>query len=149
MLRLVISCLWVCVVTLGSAYTMIVVKTHHAEAAANAGADNVGYEKTRPINVPMIANGSVQGYVVVQFAYTANAEDKKQANVPIEAFILDEAFKTLYADDKLDFRHLEKYDIASLTKNLIEKVNVRMNGAVLKDVLVEDFNYVSKEDISR
>jgi hypothetical protein len=147
MVRLVISCLWICAVTLGSAYTMIVIKTRHAEAFAQG--DKVGFEKTRPINVPMIANGSVQGYVVAQFSYTANGEDKKQASVPIEAFILDEAFKTLYADDKLDFRHLEKYDLPALTKYLIEKVNVRLNSPMLKDVLVEEFNYVAKEDISR
>jgi hypothetical protein len=149
MLRLVISCLWVCAVTLGSAYAMVMIKTHHAEAPAHAPVDKIGYEKTRPINVPMIANGSVQGYVVAQFSYTANAEDKKQVNVPIEAFLLDEAFKTLYGDEKLDFRHLEKYDMAGLTKSLVEKVNVRLNNPLLKDVLVEEFNYVSKEDISR
>jgi hypothetical protein len=149
MARLVISCLWICAVTLASAYTMIVVKTRHAEAAANAEIDKVGYEKTRPINVPMIANGTVQGYVIAQFAYTSDTVDKKQVSVPIEAFLLDEAFKALYADDKFDFKHLEKYDIAALTKNLIERVNLRLNGPVVKDVLVEEFNYISKEDISR
>lgn len=149
MARLVISCLWICAVTLVSAYMMIAVKMHHAEAAAQAAVDKTDYEKTRPINVPMIANGAVQGYVIAQFAYTSNTDNKNQATVPIEAFILDEAFKTLYADDKLDFRHLEKYDIATLTKNLIDKVNVRLNGPMVKDVLVEEFNYISKEDISR
>jgi hypothetical protein len=148
MLRLVISCLWVFAVTLGSAYAMIMMKSHHEEAV-HAPIDKVGYEKTRPINVPMIANGSVQGYVVAQFSYTANIEDKKKVSVPIEAFLLDEAFKTLYGDEKLDFRHLEKYDMASLTKNLVERVNGRLNNPLLKDVLVEEFNYVSKEDVSR
>ncbi len=149
MLRLIVSCLWICVVTLASAYAMIVMKTRHAEASAHVEIDKTGYEKTRPINVPIIANGALQGYVVVEFSYTADAEQGKRSAVPIEAFILDEAFKSLYADDKLDFRHLEKYDIASLTKSLVEKVNARMNGAMLKDVFVEEFNYVSKEEISR
>lgn len=149
MLRLMISCLWICAVTLGSAYTVIAMKSRHAEAAVADSIDKVGYDKTRPINVPMIANGAVQGYVVVEFAYTANLDDKKHASVPIEAFILDEAFKTLYADNKLDFRHLEKYDITGLTKSLIDKVNVRLNSPMLKDVLVEEFNYISKEDVSR
>src|SRR5258708_3928191 len=138
MLRLVVSCLWICAVTLASAYTVIMLKARHAEAAATAEIDKVGYEKTRPINVPMIANGSVQGYVVVQFSYTAVAKEGQFSTVPIEAFILDEAFKTLYADDKLDFRHLEKYDIAAMTKSLIGRVNVRLNSAMLKDVLVEE-----------
>jgi len=153
MMRLVISCLWVCIVTLGSAYAVIAVKMHQAAAAATAAseANKVGYEKTRPISVPIIANGTVQGYVVAQFSYTSDIDDGKKSTVPIEAFILDEAFKTLYADadDKLDFRHLEKYDIGSLTKSLIERVNHRLNSPMLKDVLVEEFNYVSKEETSR
>ncbi len=149
MLKLALSCLWICAVTLASAYTMVVTKTHHAEASVPAKNDRIGYEKTRPINVPVIGNGSVQGYVIVQLSYTVNAEDGKKANIPIEAFLLDEAFKTLYADDKLDFRHLEKYDVASLTQNLIKKVNARLNNPIVKDVLMEEFNYISKEDISK
>jgi hypothetical protein len=150
MLKLALSCLWICIVTLGSAYAMIVMKSHHSEAApATAKIDRVGYEKTNPINVPIIANGRVEGYVTVRFSYTINAEDGKKANVPIEAFLLDEAFKALYADEKLDFSHLEKYDLASLTQNLIKKVNVRLNTPLVKDVLVDEFNYISKEDISK
>jgi len=149
MLKLALSCLWICIVTLGSAYTMILMKSHHAEASVPAKIDRVGYEKTRPINVPIIANGLVEGYVIVQLSYTVNADDGKKANIPIEAFLLDEAFKTLYADEKLDFRHLEKYDVASLTQNLIKKVNGRLNNPLVKDVLVEEFNYISKEDISK
>jgi len=151
MLRLIISCLWVCIVTLGSTYAVIMVKARQAEAAARAATEinKIGYEKTRPISVPIIASGSVQGYVVVQFSYTSDVEDSKKSTVPIEAFILDEAFKTLYADEKLDFRHLEKYDVGSLTKALVEKVNGRLNRPMLKDVLVEEFNYVAREETSR
>ncbi len=148
-MKLVIRCLWICVVTLASAYTMVVIKTHHAEASVPSKIDRVGYEKTHPINVPIISAGKVQGYVIAQFAYTTSGDDGKKASVPIEAFLLDEAFKALYADEKLDFKHLEKYDVASLTKGLIQKVNVRLNGDVVKDVLIEEFNYISKEDISR
>jgi hypothetical protein len=149
MLKLALSCLWVCIVTLASAYTMVAVKTRHAEASVPTKLSHVGYEKTSPINVPIIANGLVAGYVIIQLSYTINAEDGKKANVPIEAFLLDEAFKTLYGDEKLDFRHLERYDVASLTQNLIKKVNVRLNSPMVKDVLVEEFNYISKEDISK
>ncbi len=149
MIRLVISCLWVCIVTLGSAYAVFAMKTNHSDAAApTAQIDKTGYDKTRSINIPMISKGAVQGYVIVQFSYTTKGDGKK-ANVPIDAFILDEAFKTLYADEKLDFKHLERYDVASLTKNIITKVNTRLNTDALKDVLVEEFNYISKEDISR
>lgn len=149
MMRLVISCLWVCVVTLASAYTAVVLKARQSDVSAKVEVEKINYDRTRPMNIPMIANGAVQGYVVIQFSYTADSHDGAESKQPIEAYILDEAFKTLYADDKLDFRHLEKYDIAGMMKNLVVKVNTRMNKQVLKDVLVDEFNYIPKEEISR
>ncbi len=70
----------------------------------------------------MIANGAVQGYVVVQFGFT---ETEKAASLPVppDAFLLDEAFRIIYSDSKLDFHHLERYDVAGLTKQLVQKVN--------------------------
>jgi hypothetical protein len=95
MLKLTISCLWVCVVTLASAYTMVTIKSRQAEVAAKAEIENINYEKTRPMNVPMIANGAVQGYIVMEFSYTADLHEGTESKLPIEAFIIDEAFKTL------------------------------------------------------
>jgi len=149
MMKIIISCLWICAVTLASTYAAVLFKSRQAEASANAEPEKVIYEKTKPINVPMIANGKVQGYIVAEFSFTADLEDGRPSKLPIEAFILDEAFKHLYADAKLDFRHLERYDLAALTKDMILKINGRLSKPLLKDVLVEDFNYVSREEVSR
>jgi hypothetical protein len=127
----------------------VALKAHYAMVAAHPPVEKTTYEKTKPINVPMIANGAVQGYVVAEFSYTAELEEGLISKPPIEAFILDEAFKKLYADEKLDFRHLEKYDFAALTKDLIVRVNARLSKPVLKDVLVEEFNYISREEVSK
>ena len=61
---------------------------------------------------------------------------------------MDEAFRTLYVE-RVDFRHLEKYDVAALTKMLLAKVNQRLGGEIVRDVLVEQFNYVPKAEISK
>ena len=150
MIKLIASCIWICFVTAAAGYTAAMWKLDHAEVAAKpAGSEKIEYKKTRPLNVPIIAGGNVAGYVVAQFGYTLSAENSKDLSVPPEVFLLDEAFQALYSDERLDFRHLEKYDVAGLTKSLVAKVNHRLNKEVLKDVLVEELNFVAKADIPK
>lgn len=150
MIRLIAACFWIALVTAGAAYEAVSYKLQ-ALAAAKApptGLEKLQYHRTRTLNVPMIANGAVQGYVVVQFGFT---ETEKAANLPVppDAFLLDEAFRIIYSDSKLDFHHLERYDVATLTKSLVQKVNHRLNEDAIKEVLVEEINFVASNDISR
>jgi hypothetical protein len=150
MIRLIASCVWICLVTTAAGYAAAMWKLDHPDVPSKpAVSEKVEYKKTRPINVPIIAKGTVAGYVVAQFGYTLFPEPASELSVPPEVFLLDEAFQTLYSDDKLDFRHLEKYDVASLTKTLVQKVNHRLNKNVIRDVLVEELNFVAKEDIPK
>lgn len=150
MIKTIVSCIWICFVTVAATYAAAMWKIETGETTAKtSGSEKIEYKKTRPLNVPIIAKGVVAGYVVAQFGYTIIADNAKDLAVPPDVFLLDEAFKTLYADDKLDFRHLEKYDVASLTKTLVQKVNHRMEKDVVKDILVEELNFVAKEDIAK
>jgi hypothetical protein len=94
----------------------------------------------------MIADGNVGGYVVAQFVYLSDPLEGQL--YPPDAFIADEAFRKLNVD-KVDFNHLEKYDVAALTKDLVKKVNQRLGAEIVKDILIEQFNYVPRHDISR
>jgi hypothetical protein len=49
----------------------------------------------------------------------------------------------------VDFNHLQKFDLQGLTKALAQKINLRLGREIIKDVLVEEFTYVPKRDISR
>ncbi len=148
MIKLVASCLWICLVTAAAGYAGAMWKLQAEAAVPAPNVEKLQYHKTRTLNVPMIANGAVQGYVVVQFGFT---ETEKAANLPVppDAFLLDEAFRIIYADAKLDFHHLEKYDVAGLTKALVQNVNRRLNEDAIKEVLVEEINFVSSKEISR
>jgi len=149
-LKLILSGVWVCAVTLLSSYAATWWKVGHSGPLAHESAvSGLEYKKTKPINVPMIADGGVQGYIVAQFVFTADAATLKKLPVPPEVFLQDESFRALYSDEKLDFRHLEKYDITKLTKTLVSKVNERLSMDIVKDVLVQEFNYVSKDDMKR
>ena len=138
---------WVLLVALGSSYAVAFLDSTRKPAGTDqAAASALQFDKTRVINVPMIANGAVQGFVVVQFGYTVDAAMLKKSPISPEVFILDEAFRTLYSDDHLDFNHLEKYDINKFTKHLTQAANERLGTNLVKAVLIQDFTYFSKEE---
>lgn len=150
MIRLILTGAWACIVTAGASFAISYWKESNAAVPPRQEyLDGLAYEKTKVMNVPMIAEGSVQGYIVAQFVFTADAKVLRQLPVPPEAFVVDEAFRKIYSDEKLDFKNLARYDLARLTQMIRERVNKRLQADVLQDVLVEDFNYVSKDQLRR
>ena len=103
--------------------------------------------KTDIISVPMISEGQVQGYVLARFVYMVASDRLKKLSVPPDALLVDEAFRLIYESPVEDFRRIEKYDLASLTRRLKENVNKRLGEPLVHDVLVDSINYVSKNEI--
>jgi len=149
MIRLIVSCGWICAVTMLSVAGVCWLRLGDTRTTTtHTQAESLEHKRTQPINVPMIANGKIEGYVVAQFVYLADAQSLKQLTVPPDVFLADEAFRTLYSTS-VDFRHLDKYDLGALTRKLVVTVNQRLGVDIVKEVLVEQFNYVPKKDISR
>ncbi|MGY8666526.1 hypothetical protein Q3C01_29815 [Bradyrhizobium sp. UFLA05-109] len=146
MIRLILTGLWVCILTAGGSYAVAYWKENGGLIHKDEYLDGLQYQKTRALSVPMIENGSVQGYIVARFVYTVEARTMHQLTVPPDPFVVDEAFRRIYADDRLDFRKLARYDLSILTAAVKQRVNERMQADVIQDVLVEDFNYVSREE---
>ena len=149
MIRLIASCIWVIAVTSISTYLASTWNASVAESAPppkNPGA--LERKKTVPINVPMIANGNVDGYIVAQFAYLADAKSLQELSVPPDDFITDEAFRQLYSSE-MDFGNLQKYDLQNLTKALVQKINQRLGRDIIRDILVVEFTYVPRHEISK
>jgi hypothetical protein len=149
MTRLIATAIWVCFVTAASAYvsgTWRLGATDHTESSDSV--TGKGRKTTPPISVPIIVNGAVEGYVTAQFTYLFDMKALKRISVEPDAFVTDEVFRTLYSEP-FDFSHIEKYDLTGLTRNLAIRVNRRLGEDIIKDVLVGEFNYVPKGDISK
>ena len=148
MIRLLLTGLWVCILTVGGSYAVAYWKENGSLIAQQDDyIDGLQYQKTRALSVPMVENGSVQGYIVARFVYTVEGRTMHQLSVPPEPFVVDEAFRRIYADERLDFRKLARYDLSVLTTAIKQHVNERMQADVIQDVMIEDFNYVSRDEL--
>ncbi|MFA6031947.1 MAG: hypothetical protein WC889_03490 [Myxococcota bacterium] len=147
MTRLLLLGLWICGVTLASSHTAVLWRAGSPPAEEAPFLEGLDYEETNPVTVPILSNGVVQGYVVAQFVFTADAHTLRQMTVKPHAFISDEAIRAIYSNAKVDFSKLERVDIDALLKTVKTNVNARFGGDLIKDVLVKDFNYVRKEQL--
>jgi hypothetical protein len=99
------------------------------------------------MNIPIVAEGAVQGYVIANLVFTADAKTLREISVPPEAFIQDEVFRYVYADETLDFKKLSRYNVNGMIGNVRERINKRLGAEIVKEILVENFNFVDKSDI--
>lgn len=149
MKHLLFGGVWVCVVTLAAVYFAATSAGGAAASADKPPLHGLDYVKTRQISVPRIADGEIQGYVVARFVFTIDAEMKRDLPVPPEVFVVDEAFRAIYGDEKIDFANVQKTDLSFLTTGITEGVNARLQPGLIQETLIEQFNYVPFEAIGQ
>jgi len=149
MFRMILGGFWICLVTLATGYFAI----EHLAAKSSGESEEtnyfrgIAYEKTRSITVPIIVGGAVDGYVVAQFVYTAETRKLRDLGVPPESFIVDEAYSLIFSSPHIDFRNLRAFDMQSFLAEVAARVNKRLEVAVIRDMLVEEFNFVDKSQL--
>jgi hypothetical protein len=142
---------WASLVALGATY---------AAATWNSGAtieivhsekklEGLEYRRPAAITVPMISDGKLQGYVVAKVVFTANAQDLHDFPIDPQPFVLDEAFRRIYTDGKVEFDHLSKYNLDDITSSIKDAVNKRLGSNLIVDVLIDQLNYVDKNSLKQ
>lgn len=148
MIKVIGVAVWICMVALGSAYgaaTMFSGDRQKIEPEEFFG--GIDYVKTSIISVPIVTVGSIRGYVIAQFVFTAEGKLLRQLSVPPELFFIDEAFRAIYEGDAPDFANLKKYDLDGLKKTIAANINNRYGIDIIRDVLIEQFNYVPQDQV--
>jgi len=150
MMKMLILAVWASAITALSSYAVSAWRVSHAAVEqSQVGEREYEYRKTRVINVPIIGDGALLGYVLVQMVYAVDVKAAEKLSVNPEAFVLDYAFRTLYGDPSLDFRHLDKYDITGFAKQISVAMNEKLGAGLIRDVLVQDFSYMPKDQAPR
>jgi hypothetical protein len=147
MIKLLGTGIWVCVVTLGTVFGVVEWQKMSAASPVEDGDRKLEELRTKAINVPIIGNGVIQGYMVAQFVLTVDGNAMKKVPVSPEAYVLDEAFKTIYAGEQVNFQNMKKQDLPLLAKKLGENVNKRLGVEMVQDVLIDQLSYIPKKDV--
>jgi hypothetical protein len=145
-IKYIILGLWICGVTLGSSYGVILWQVQQQKAGA-AEPPKVAIEaiQTKRINVPVIANGALKGYVLAQFVFHIDAAALKGMTVRPDIYLVDEAFKVIYSGKAIDFRNPQQPDFSALGKTIKDNVNARFGPGFVQEVLVQELSYLPQE----
>lgn len=149
MIKVLLIGLWGCIATAGGAY--IASSMNLADMANAKKEEPEVIQVIRPgiISVPVIGEAGLRGYVLAQFSFNIREKVAKKITIPLDSLLADEAFRVVYASETEDFNNMRKKDLALLSKTITEGVNKRLGQPALADVLIEQLNYVSKEEIRR
>ncbi len=143
MIKTLFVAIWCCGALLGANFgATYVMKMQAAKSLAPAEATAFETRKSRELSIPIIRDGAVKGYVVVQLNYVVDLEAAKKLPAPPEAFVTDETFQLIYGDEKIDFSHLDRLDLGRMTETLIQRVNTRLRTNVITDMGVVEMNFL-------
>ncbi len=155
MIRILFVGVWVLAVALGATYGGA---AYHAQKAAEPkepAPAKLQVVRVRPVTVPVIVGGVLKGYVSAELAFVREAVEKDKhgaaaaAAIDPESFIMDETFRVIYGENKVDFSHIEKVDLDALTKQIATRVNARLADSPVKEILIKGLAFIPKEDIPR
>lgn len=147
MIKLLGIGLWASIVTLGAVFGVLELQRGSGSGQAAEAEMQLEEYRTKAINVPIIGNGQLQGYMVAQFVFTVDGIAMRKLAVNPEIYVLDEAFKTIYAGDKISFEDMKKQDLPVLAKALADNVNKRLGVAIVQEVLIDQLSYIPKREM--
>jgi hypothetical protein len=158
MIKAIVIGVWALLVALGSSYAVAMWSSGSPPAttaaapektAGEVGLNGLEYRKPAPITIPMIADGRLRGYVVVKVVFTADAKALHAFPVDPQPFVLDETFRRIYTDGRVEFDQMSKYNLDDITASIKDNVNKRLGADLIHDVLIDELNYVDKESLDR
>jgi hypothetical protein len=143
-MKLLLTGLWVCVVTFGAAFGAATWQAGLEHDVEEPHLKGLEYRRLPTISVPMIADGAIDGYVVARFVYTADAGRLAALSVDPDPFVIDAAFSEIYENGRVEFDRISKYELGRIAEAVVTRVNERLAQPLVEDLLVEGINYVDR-----
>jgi hypothetical protein len=147
MLKTVLIGVWIAAVTAGATYLSATMQLSASGTGASTESHGLEEIATDMISVPMIRGGAIIGYVILQLSFEADRTLLEELKIEPKPFLVDAAFRSVYSNTESDFTKLKAGDIDALTETIAKEANKRIGGELVKQVLIQQLNYVRKEDI--
>ena len=149
MIRSLLIALIACFSTIGGLYGVMTLKANAKAATGEDSQSKLQMMKTRMVSVPLLSNGEVIGYIVTRLQFVADTSVVKPGSVQPEVFVADEAFRQIYEKAPEDMKSGRKQVIRELAGDVAAGANKRMGREIVKDVMIDSWAYLSKQDMMR
>jgi len=100
-----------------------------------------------PITSVIVRDRAIRGYVIAEFSVAVAKGRGNEIRQPLELVLRDLVIKGMHANKKLDIFKLDDFDVAAFSEDIREKLNAKLGEGFVDSVLVQDLNFVSKEDV--
>lgn len=148
MVKLLLTGLWVCIVTLGAVYFSVQM------SAAPAPVDEEARKKEllelvrgESITIPVISEGAISGYFLSRVSFMMDKEKIKGVKLPMTELTTDELFTLLIGNKMVDLSKPGAFELEKFRSTIKDDLNKRLGDGLVAEVLVEQLDYLSKEDI--
>ena len=138
MIKTVLIGLWACLVTLGAGYFGTIWKSTVSTAAIDKR--NFKTVTVKPVSIPHLKDGTVEGDVHLQLSYVADGDELAKHGVRPDAILTDAALKQLYGV-------VPENAIKEVRTDLAEKLKMATNKFfgtnIVSEVLITEFGFIA------
>lgn len=148
MLKLLLTGVWVCAVTLGAVYFSVQMATAPS-SVDEAGAKKASLQlvKGESITIPVINDGGVNGYFLSRISLRVDKDKMAKIELPATQLMTDELFTLLAGSSMVNIANISTFDPDVFKQRIREGLNKKLGDEVVGDVLIEQLDYLSKADI--
>lgn len=147
MFKLIGVGIWIILVTAGATLASVYLGTmdiSDSSQVMDGGIEELTSEMT---SIPIMRDGDISGYIVLQLSFAADKTLLGEKKLDPMPFLKDAAFRVLFTSTDVDFRDIRKVDLDRLTADVAREANARIGAELVRNVLLQQFNFVKKEDI--
>lgn len=148
MIKLLATGIWICGVALAAVYFSVQIANTKQSAEPDPAMFG-GLETVRGeiVSIPVINGGAVRGYFLTRLSYTIDRSKADLMTIPVPDLVTDALYTTLVGEQLIDFPNMEKFDLEGFKVLVRDALNERLGDKVFYDVIVEQIDFLSREDI--
>jgi hypothetical protein len=148
MIKLVLTGVWVCAITLASVYMSVHLATAPTPAPDQSKQSLVELVKGESITIPVVKDGAVSGYFLGKISFMVKKDMMKGGTLPFTEMTTDEMFSLLIGNKMIDIANMKAFDPNAFRDMVKKDLNTHLGGEYIDQVLLEQLDYLSKEEIA-
>lgn len=118
-----------------------------AAGPAHAPAEKLENLRVDGVSVPALRNGKVSGYVIGSIVAMVPASILQDRRDALSVYLNEATFRTFYHEPAFDFAMLKPAETEQLAGKIMTRVNNRLGGSGVKEILIENLSFVTLDEI--